>query len=412
MRLIGSAEWMLALTMVVLLQIHALATDRFFGDISEESANKKYKVEAKSPDNEESKSDSSKRRVAFQSKFTYTCTEVESGRVLWTRPQDKDEASPTSIYLSDEAWTVIHTGWDQLICVDPKGVTTGVVNILDFFNAKERSTYVINSTAGELWQGNSFSYHANIGDKVLFTVRPWWGSRVVVDLIKGQTVYPDERLKKLLESHEATLIMKEFERAFAKRDELGDSNCSTWAYLSGVYKLNAAIPMLRALESSSDGGGSVSSTGFVKVDGRINPLNHSYNTLRQVVHLSLRRLGEHPVVFPATSFDIEYHDYTRNTPFVYPPLTIPRHLNAEKVKMGMSPESIIGLVGEPDFVMDSRWEYDLDTTPSSSLIVTWGQPISTRVGLTKEGPAIATWVQITHPGMWERQLVRDQQVSE
>ena len=71
----------LALSIVNLVW-DATATDRFYNDISAESPSKRYKVEAKSPDNARKKG-----RNAFQSSFVYTCRDTSTKQVLWTRHQ-------------------------------------------------------------------------------------------------------------------------------------------------------------------------------------------------------------------------------------------------------------------------------------------------------------------------------------
>ena len=61
------------LTMVYLASMQAEATDRFFSDIDSFSQSKRYRVTAKSPDNQKRK-----RRVAFQSGFVYVCTDTQT----------------------------------------------------------------------------------------------------------------------------------------------------------------------------------------------------------------------------------------------------------------------------------------------------------------------------------------------
>ncbi|OYV00061.1 MAG: hypothetical protein CFE26_24565, partial [Verrucomicrobiales bacterium VVV1] len=97
----------------------ALATDRFYSDISIESPSKHYRFEAKSPDNR-NKSE----QIPFQSSFAYTFTDLNTKKILWTGSQGKG-MPPVDAFVSDAGWTVIRTGWDELIAIDLTGKEHG-----------------------------------------------------------------------------------------------------------------------------------------------------------------------------------------------------------------------------------------------------------------------------------------------
>ena len=165
---------------VILCVRHVRATDRYFPDISEHSPSKRYNVEATSPDNR-----ADGRYRAFQSNFTFTCNDTSTGKVLWTRKQPtKTEGSPTALFVSDTASTVIWTGWDQLICVDRLGGDRGTIDLLkDAFSEVEIKDYVQDTTAGPMWAAYSLWYFLEADNRTLFVIRPWWGRRVLIDVL-------------------------------------------------------------------------------------------------------------------------------------------------------------------------------------------------------------------------------------
>lgn len=128
--------------LMVLLTISTEATDRFFSDEEGKSASGRYVVTAKSPENQGGE------RKAFQARFVYTCTDTQSGKVLWTRKQPMgepvqlgndpsrthsfpDEGSPVSIYVSDSGHTVIYTGSQELILINLAGKETSKIDVLE-----------------------------------------------------------------------------------------------------------------------------------------------------------------------------------------------------------------------------------------------------------------------------------------
>ena len=390
-----------------------LGTDRFYGDISVKSPGSRYQVEAKSPDNAPELPGVPKKRTAFQSKFVYTCTEVGTENVLWTRQQPENEGSPSSIFLTDDAWTVVLVH-DELICLDPEGQERGRVDILDQFTQKERANYVHHTTAGPMWAGKSLWYFVSAGHGHFFAIRPWWGGRIIIDVENGLPLQGPDEFETACLKQERNDVLFELTQAVETRKEWeskGDCPCVESAYLAGALKIKASVPLLKQLEDCEYSGRSSSSSQVRSIEGRVNPFNHSVFSLRQAVQLSLRRLGETPRSYPATEFDIEYDDFDKHRKFVPPILTVPRHENAKKVRLGMEPESVLSILGEPDFVDDS-WEYDMDSTPPSTLVLSWGQPLSTQLGLTHEGPAQVTWIQRLKTPSWAKGQIRDRQIAE
>ena len=406
--------------LVVLAGTHAAtATDRIFNDITAKSPSGQYRVEARSPDNAARTG-----RKAFQSGFVYRATDAD-GTLLWTRNQamtqrtrgsgkaaplfqDWGEPSPVALHVSDSGWTVIRTAWDDLIAVDKRGHDQGRLNLLtNALTEAERKAYVQDTTAGPQWSAYSVWYFLDEAPSPVFVVRPWWGRRVFMDLASGRVVAETPPLAALALRHEGDDVMKTLARGVkTRRDWEHQESCcdAVWpileaAYLAGRLELARAIPLLEALQDSPYGGSStMGGMGFgERFEGQVNP--HSYRTLqlRQVVHLSLRRLGRLPGPWPSTVFDVEYDDYARRHPYQAKAAPGPRHTHAREVKQGMTAEQVLDLIGAPDFCGYAAWEYDLDTTPPSSLTITWDV-------------RHVTGVKTIKPALWQQGFSRDEQL--
>ena len=135
-----------------------------------------------------------------------------------------------------------------------------------------------------------------------------------------------------------------------------------------------------------------------RFEGEVNP--HSYSTFgfRQVVHLSLRRLGVRPKQLPLNEFDVQYEIYEKNRPYTPAVLSVPRESNADKIKKGMRAEQVLDFLGAPDFVGNDTWEYDMDSQEPFSLILKWDvrQVID---------------IQKKMPPLWKVRFVRDEQIG-
>lgn len=394
----------------------ASATDRYFDDISAESPSKQYRVEAKSPDN----TDKTETR-AFQASFVYTCRDMTTKKVLWTRQQSMGEpilignmsikppleASPAAIFVSDAGWTMIWNGAHELIAVDSSGRDRCRVAILtEGFTDEENSEYVHLTTAGPSWSGYSHWYFLDVGDSHLFVVRPWWGRRVVVNLETGQVLESTPDVLRKAEASERRYVITELAKGvdtLKKSDKEGASQASwhilTAAYLAGRLPVPEAGDYLAQLQDSSYSG---SSTGGglglgERFEGQVNP--HSYHTftLRQVAQFSLRRLGKTPRPLPAYQFDVTFEEYEKNYPYAPKELTGPRATNTDKIMPGMNAEQILDLIGSPDFVSYDTWEYDMDADPPFSLILKW------------DGRQVVN-VQKKVPPLWKEGFVRDKEI--
>lgn len=393
-----------AVCIAVLCALHAQASPFMsFKDLSEHSPSKRYKVDAQSPDN---RPDDGKR--FWQSHFVFTCTDTQTDKIVWTRKQrEKDEFSPIALFVSDTGWTVIRALSDDIICIDREGTERGTIDLLkDALVGTEFKDYVHWTTAGFRWDGYSLWYFLEADGKNLFVVRPWWGRRILIDIESGGLAKTSPAVEKAIIDSEHDYVITELARGVRNRAEWELEFCGRrgWrvveaAYLAGVLKTTDAVPDLVKLQDSSYCGSSTGRLDLEKLDGEVDPHSYSTNTLRQVVHLSLRRLDKAPGHWPAHQFNTRYRDYKRNTVYEPKPQAMPRHTKSDDVRKGMKAEDVLDLIGAPDFVSGDTWEYDMDTKPPHSLIVEWDRR---RVVRTEKRV----------PALWQEGMIRDRQVAD
>jgi hypothetical protein len=369
----------------------ATATDRFFRDLKAISSNQKYEIRAESPDNKKAG------RRAFQGSFVYTLTEKSSGKILWTRKQAMtqpetstgssfwEEASPVQVFASDAGWTVIQTAWEGFISIDIQGKEHCRIKLLEeALTKEENAAYVRWTTAGYHWEGRSLWYFLELDKQTLFVIRPWWGRRIIIDVEQGKLLAESTSIAQSSLAYERDFVLSHLQRCaaeykkFQSRDDTEDHpwlqfDDLTAAYLAGRLKAAEAIPYLRELEQS-DYSGSWTTGGLgilEKFEGEVDPHTYSTCTLRRIVQLSLRRLGETPKPLPVHIFDVRYQEYKKDHPYRPKPLSAPRGTYLEKIVKGMKAEQVLDLIGSPDFVGNDAWEYDIDTKPPFSFVIKW-----------------------------------------
>jgi hypothetical protein len=193
------AKYLPAILVAFAVTSLSLATDLFYDDITAHSLSTRYRVDAVSSDN----ADKTQFR-AFQAHFTYTCRDTFTNTVLWTRKQAMNppyrypdgslasyqlpnEQSPIALFVSDDGWTVIYTGWREFIVVDINGQDRGKVKLLEEgFTRRERELHVHDTTAGPMWDGQDDYFFRNVGKDSLFVTRPPWGRAVIINLETGK----------------------------------------------------------------------------------------------------------------------------------------------------------------------------------------------------------------------------------
>lgn len=344
----------------------AQATDRYYRDQTVFSSNGRYKLDAKSPHN------AGEHPRPFARDFVYSLYDTRTGDLVWQRAQPRNESSPVSIYLHDDAWTTIRTGSDELIVLEP--VTAQVVvsiSILDEFTQQENEAHVSWTTAGPMWTAFSHWYYLERGDELYFVVRPAWQNRVILD-ITGRRLCPrnDPALLPdclLAENRSALGALKEGTENIAavESQEAWDRayRAQTAAIIAAQNGERAAIPFLSARQHCNDFGSSSVVLDFNAgaSSDEINPFSWSSRTLRRIVQDALRILGERPEELPCTFFRLAGADYS--DPYIsLPPLPAPRATRVDLVQEGASAMQVLQAVGPPDDVIHYQraWEYSMD----------------------------------------------------
>jgi hypothetical protein len=366
------------------------ATIRFFPDLVAQSPNQRYRVEARSPGNRE------KRGWVFDSGFTFRCIDTKTNKTLWTRRQatrkvvgedgpglgDFTEGFPVGLYVDDSAWVVIRTGWGSLIGVDSTGKDRWKIGIFSELMSKEDAKkYVVHSSAGPIWTGNAMWYFADAGDTKIFVIRPWWGTRMLVDVDEGKIKELDEPLSAALLKIERGTALKVLREGLRNRPRWeGGENYAALrpvlkaSYLVGRLGVKEAVPCLRELEDVDIVCSSVSSwSDYRPAINAVSPHTWREFTVRQIVHVSLRRLGEKPGGQPCTWFQIHDEDYDQIRYYETPQLTRPRLEGLAQLTKRMKPEEVLSHVGAPDFVNNGTWYYDMDADEPFTLGLRWGR---------------------------------------
>jgi hypothetical protein len=399
---------MRTLACILLSSSLAGATDRFFSDESATSPSGKLRLEAKSPDNEG-------RRRAFASHFRYTLYEADGTTVRWVheQPMKKEdggtyespdgEGSPSGIWLADDGLAVVYTGWQELFLLEgTKGEKIYQTELLAHFPPNERKDYVHDTTAGPMWTGMSrWSFldvkrEAGEADR-LFVIRPWWGTRLFVDLRAKNVQLADGAAKAW---HAAA---DEADRAWVKVTLAGvgelprceDGKCGPRheaekaAWLAGVLGLKEAVDAIHKMEkdaycSSSTMGGRGLSWRTCKT--------------RQIAHLALRRLGEAPKFGPAIRWRLE-GDLTKNAGT--DEVVATRKTKVSEVKAGMKLSEVVAQIGHPDYqgTRDS-FEYDIDAET----------PFTLRLVLDEAAGTVQS-VERIEPPVWKSGLERDEEIA-
>lgn len=415
----ATATLLLAMPLVMWAS-EARGTAWYYEDVTACSPSGQYRVDAQSPDNKPGSTEKSS-----QADFVYTCRDTRAGKTLWTRKQrmgkpifDRsypsmtftcpEEGSPVMIFVSDSGWTAVRTGWNDLIVVTPGGRDRCRIDLVsDALTREEREKYVVQSTGGPLWSGYAVWYFLDVGGDRLFVIRPWWGRRILIDIENGTLAQEAGARSKAMSTYERSYVLTEL--ANGTKTQKQWERGGHWelvrpvlnaAFLAGRLEIADTIPLLRQLEDSPYVG--ISRIGHFtapdKRDAQLDPDSYSTLEVRQVVQLSLRRLGEQPKPLPANEFCIRYSDYRKDRPYVPKGLTVPRHANTGRLTPGMSAEQVLDLVGAPDFVGRDTWEYDMDANPPFSLVLKWG---------TREVKGI----EKKSPPLWQQGFVRDEQVA-
>ncbi|QJE94925.1 hypothetical protein [Luteolibacter luteus] len=368
-------RFFLRISVLLFQLLPALATDLFFPDQKAVSENGLYRIEARSPENR-----NARKRVAFARSFAYQLIETKSGKTLWNFQAGPHDPSCSGLHVDNDGWTVIEDAWGGLSFFSPKGEKTGRLDIIEKgMTARERRDRIQHSTAGPMWEGFSLWYFLKIDGRRLFVIRPWWGRQIIADVTEGSWIDAGKPVKEVCIAYERQWTTEALFQSVETLDKWNNGCCAPEAhvatkaaFLAGKLGMVDAIPMLRKLQDSVYVGNSSSGTSnYEPAVGGIDPANWTQFTMRQVVHQSLRRLGEAPLPYPCIQFGVKAAE--GRTKRKLPPADSkqPRDENVASVQKGMKPEEVVRLIGAPDFKEQDEWAYDIDRPKPFRLTLTW-----------------------------------------
>jgi hypothetical protein len=412
-------RWIFTAISLVILVEPAQATPRVFGDLSASSGDGRFLVEARLVDGE-----GQRWNLPAQPHFRYRLFNKDTDRELWSREQpirgerrvEPSEGPPTALYVSDQGWTVIRTAeaWGkpiELIAVNPKGEDKIRVSLFKSLalEGEDVLRYVRMSTAGIVWGPAYFHfYFTSIDGTPHFCVRSWWGKRAVLDLVRGTQVTCTPEIEQHCYSLEKKFVLetlKSAQRWMWVLSEDGslvlssDSNVPTLSqgllaiHMAGKIGLTESEPLLRVQESCLHVGSTASTGGPYTADpGEVKPYWWRNFTIRQLVQLSLRRLGCQPAGYQAT----QLHRVGDGYWFPDDPLAYSREERASEISQGLTPEEVLDKIGAPDFVDFGTWEYDMDGDDPYTLMLSW------------DASGVAKIIR-HDPPKWRDDITRDQE---
>jgi len=294
--------------------------------------------------------------------------------------------------------------------LDPKsGKKVFQTKVLEQFTEDERKKYVHDTTAGPMWTGLSrwslLTVKSGDISTEYFVIRPYWGRRLILDLTKLVIVGEDKADKSIVDA----AVQADRDWVVGVLSKVGDlpkcgkGDCAPRheaeraAWLAGILGVKEAVEPLHKMEADDFSGSSTFS-----MDG----FSRSSRKTRQIVHLSLRRLGEVPHRGPLLILK-SYSDFSANSKHsLEEPKDAPeigeRAAKASEVKTGIGVTDLLKLVGEPDYEGkgEDTFDYDMDATPAFTLRVT----LNAKDGTVSKVERIA-------PPVWKDSLERDGQIA-
>ncbi len=377
-----------------------------YEDLVARSPDGALRVEARSPDNRPSAAP--RRRGVIgpagtdQRDFTYALFDEASGAPRWRKGQELSDLRPRRLWLSNHGWLVILThSWmtTGLVIVTPRGEAALRVvcspNRHDPFPARGFADHISWSSAGPSWTGRSIAQFVALDGRERFSLRTWWGYRVLLDLEGARVVCPealDPAHERRLVACERAWVMRWIEAAVTRRERWLQQEAEELYPLDGLgaalaavhhagrLGVKEAVPLLRSLESLPLEG---LSTRMPIGDARWGVRERLFTA--PVKH-ALWRLGERPAGYP--SYDFEAEDGARAIELGAPAEALMSVIDA--LPASASQPEVLRRVGVPDFMLGRRrWEYDFRDAS--------GVDRSARIEFVGR-PAVLTSVDVVAPG--------------
>ena len=363
------------------ITVSSLATDRYYRDSFAISTNKRYRIDAKSPDN------AGERARAFASNFTYTLIDLSINKVLWERKQPmtrqkgddyaySDEPSPIQVYVNDDGLVAARTSRESILVLAAVGGNKlSETNILEAFPKKQQDDYVHHTTGGPRWSQDSELYFLSVPSgpdpSVYFVIHPFWHHRLVIDVKTGKCVdlgvhhnaKAVEDIRNIDAPSKAILTAAiEYETRHAmdvlaaapgsiKDDKVYHEYRRLGAalHIIGFLGLTQATPQLQELQMS--------------IDGTID----QYGGIRAGIRQALRSLGKVPILSAGPCGPTYIKAVTSSPPNLTAEI---RAANVAKIVTGMAASQVAELLGCPDaspYDQGHCQDYDIDATEPYTL---------------------------------------------
>ncbi len=347
------------------------ATDRWFLDSSAVSANGRFRIDAKSPEN------AGPSPMAFASRFVYTLTDTITGKTIWQRKQpmtrgkgsptaEPDEPSPVQVFVHDTGLVVARTAWDSVIILDAaNGRKRAEVDVLGKFPADEYGKFVTDSSVGPIWSHESDWFFVTIPasgqqpSRIYFVVRPYWNHRLVIDASSGEQVelgdYCDARRPSDLAG--ATEMVRTVLKATIEEETRRTLATLATApvRVKDVSDYHAYWEVFTALHT-------VGFLGLTHAEPEVRKLDQTpafhddlLEGLQRRAREALRALGKTPSTVYAAGLTVET-----------------RTANARSISVGMPVGRVIELIGPPDAKLYDGmpcFDYDIDAPEPYTLRV-------------------------------------------
>ena len=303
-----------------------------------------------------------------------------------------------TIQVADNGWSVTQFSTNQLVCVSPDGKILKPLDLLqDGMSEETRERFVVDTTAGPMWERNSYWFFLENDQRTLLVIRPWWGKHIVVHANEAEFVAIDDDISDQIEQHERDFVLSTLEESCESypKDYLAKKTMHTAMLIAGKNHIQESIAYLRVLEQAeADQRGRLS-----WFDDGTRALAKPHKT-RQFAQLSLRRLGETPKPLPSYHNAMRIDGSNKNSAIKPIPWVDNRDENAADVRQGMTRTEVLDLLGIPDQLgYGISWEYDFDTK----------KPFSLSVVFEFETWTVKRIVRLTPPA-WQVNLERDEKL--
>ncbi|MEW4563773.1 hypothetical protein AB1K70_14665 [Bremerella sp. JC770] len=262
--------------------------------------------------------------------------------------------------MNDEGWVVARLhNWEDagLLVLSPDGKQHMLRPIQAFddtetgFLQDEPEWHIGSTSAGPTWDESSIVLMHTFEGRPFWSMRTWWGRRIVIDLFAG------EFLDEVSPLHDQSIA--EQETAWVQHQlEASLSNVATartevenwWqviycpiytaAFQAGSLKVTSAVPILQKLESCAVVAGEGTEIGMRRADQKI----------RLVAKASLMQIGVEPQWIANMEFRDQDFDQKLDVP------EIAKNRFPEAIQVGMDLFAILREIGMPEMIR-GHWDY-------------------------------------------------------